>query len=61
MNTKGRVNPELIQNLALIEAATSGGVKLYDIPADRKLTRYLRKVTALSSSSPMILNTPLPN
>jgi len=41
MNLKHRVDPELIETLELIEAATDGGVKLHDIPADRKLTNDL--------------------
>ena len=44
MSTKDRVNPELIQTLELIQAATNGGVKLHDIPADRKLTRDLAEI-----------------
>jgi hypothetical protein len=44
MTTKDRVNPELIQTLELFEAATNGGVKLHDIPADRKLTRDLAEI-----------------
>ena len=45
---KHRVDPELIATLELIEAATSGGVKLHDIPADRRLTAELSEIRKAS-------------
>lgn len=41
MNMKHRVDPELIESLELMDAATNGGIDLHDIPAIRRLTREL--------------------
>lgn len=41
---KNRVDPQLIETLELIEAAFDGGIKLHDIPADRKLTENMAAI-----------------
>lgn len=46
---KTRVDPQLIETLELIEAATDGGIKLHDIPADRKLTDDLAEFRKANS------------